>query len=312
MKIFLSWSGESSRRVARALHEWLPFVLRYAEPWFSDVDIAAGARWSTELATQLEGTRFGVICLTQENLSAPWILFEAGALSKAVLRSSVFPYLLDVHSSELSGPLAQFQSKRAEKTATFELVSSINKHADTPESTERLREFFEVFWPKLESELSAIALLPDGPTREQERLEEPAPDVLSLLRTLDARMVRIEAAMAHPSGSSRVPVPAPAENASPDSVVSPAAQEEARRLARLLISEIKLYNEGTVEEGRRSHDLYRRLQGEIKDARARYEQVIYNAVRTRMNFFQDELIEILAEGDELALGPQEESAEPAP
>src|SRR5688572_12185283 len=77
MKIFLSWSGERSRAVATALREWLPVMVPAAKPWVSHSDIDAGHRWSPEIATALEASDFGIICLTKENLSAPWILFES-------------------------------------------------------------------------------------------------------------------------------------------------------------------------------------------------------------------------------------------
>lgn len=42
MRVFVSWSGERSREVAKAFRDWLPLVLHYAEPWVSDADIEAG------------------------------------------------------------------------------------------------------------------------------------------------------------------------------------------------------------------------------------------------------------------------------
>src|ERR1700749_560604 len=67
MKVFISWSGTRSRAVANALHPWLPDVLQQMEPWMSQRDIGAGARWSQELDEQLESTQFGIICVTPEN-----------------------------------------------------------------------------------------------------------------------------------------------------------------------------------------------------------------------------------------------------
>ena len=93
MKIFLSWSGETSRKVAVALRGWLPKVIQAIDPWMSSEDIAKGARWGSDIATQLSEADAGIICLTRENMNAPWILFEAGALSKYVDASLVCPYL---------------------------------------------------------------------------------------------------------------------------------------------------------------------------------------------------------------------------
>ena len=85
-KIFISWSGDVSKRVAQALDKWLPEVVEGIEPWISTQDISAGVRWGSEIARQLERINFGIICLTPDNLQAPWILFEAGALAKPLIR----------------------------------------------------------------------------------------------------------------------------------------------------------------------------------------------------------------------------------
>ena len=78
--------------------------------------------------------------------------------------------------------------------------------------------------------------------------------------------------------------------------------DEARRFARLLVSEIKLYNESTVEQGRRSRDLYERLKEDIDRSRQMYEERIPEEVRKSSNYFYDELVRILADGDANALG----------
>lgn len=71
----------------------------------------------------------------------------------------------------------------------------------------------------------------------------------------------------------------------------------AFRYARLLVSEIKLYHEAAVIEGRRDRDLVSRLGGEITRARVMYEQRVPPHVRERADYFQDELVKTLANGD---------------
>ena len=79
-------------------------------------------------------------------------------------------------------------------------------------------------------------------------------------------------------------------------------EEAARRYARLLVSEIKLYNEAAVEEGRQERNLSDRLRSEIDRARSLYEQRIPDTVRSRALFFDQELIRTLADGDPSLLG----------
>ena len=78
--------------------------------------------------------------------------------------------------------------------------------------------------------------------------------------------------------------------------------DEARRFARLLVSEIKLYNESKVEQGRRNKDLYERLKDDIDRSRQMYEDRIDDDVRKVSNYFYDELVRILADGRADALG----------
>ena len=81
-----------------------------------------------------------------------------------------------------------------------------------------------------------------------------------------------------------------------------AQHEEARRLARLLVTEIKLYNEEQVEEGRRSNDIYSRLKEDIDRSRQIFNERVDENVRQETDYFQDEMVRILAGGNAEALG----------
>jgi hypothetical protein len=95
----------------------------------------------------------------------------------------------------------------------------------------------------------------------------------------------------------------------PAAVVSPAMSptgneqdSSARRYARLLVSEIKLYNEAAVRTGREKRDLLNRLGPEIERARRLYEERVPPAVGARASYFQQELVHTLADGDSALLG----------
>jgi hypothetical protein len=106
-----------------------------------------------------------------------------------------------------------------------------------------------------------------------------------------------QAAPARPAAPPPPPVPAglPPEEQK--------AHEDAKRFARLVVSEIKLYNEAKVSEGRRQKDLYERLKEDIERGRQMYAERVPGAVRDATNYFYDELVRILAGGDAGALGP---------
>ncbi len=80
-----------------------------------------------------------------------------------------------------------------------------------------------------------------------------------------------------------------------------AGTEEAVRFARLLVSEIALYNERAIEEGRRTKDLYQRLKDDIERSRRMYEQRFSPTQQGGANHFRDELIRTLAAGDRSAI-----------
>ena len=142
MKVFICWSGERSEAIAQNLRDWMPLVLYFVQPLLSDVDIAAGERWTQSVAKELETTNFGIICLTRENIASPWILFEAGSLAKSFQGSKVIPLLLDLEFSEISGPLAQFQAKKIDKDGINEMMQSINQAEPQPISETRVKELF--------------------------------------------------------------------------------------------------------------------------------------------------------------------------
>lgn len=77
---------------------------------------------------------------------------------------------------------------------------------------------------------------------------------------------------------------------------------DARRFARLLVSEIKLYNENKVNEGRTNADLYDRLRDDIDRSRQMYDKRVAPPVAARHDYFHQELVNLLAEGDAAKLG----------
>lgn len=77
---------------------------------------------------------------------------------------------------------------------------------------------------------------------------------------------------------------------------------DARRFARLLVSEIKLYNENKVREGRSNADLYTRLRDDIDRSRQMYDKRVAPPVAARHDYFHQELVNLLAEGDPAKLG----------
>ncbi|MDQ0633345.1 DNA-binding CsgD family transcriptional regulator [Arthrobacter pascens] len=192
MKIFISWSGEESQQVARALKAFLKKLLQATEPWMSEVDIQPGTRWSERIASELQLSQFGIICVTPENRSSEWINFEAGALSIAMgdLDRKVVPLLIgfeergDLHR----GPLGLFNAVRFMEDDVWKLVLTLNGELEVGLDGNDLRELFDVFWPKLEVEvakLQELAGTPKLPKKSQSELTQEILDtVLEIQRQL--------------------------------------------------------------------------------------------------------------------------------
>lgn len=116
------------------------------------------------------------------------------------------------------------------------------------------------------------------------RLRAPAPQVVAAGRTASA------------------PAAAPASPKEQPGAQDPKLHGEARKIARLLVSEIKLYHEQELKEGRDSGDIYRRLQTEIDSSREKYTQRVPPAILGARDYFHEEVVRILGENDASRLG----------
>lgn len=191
MKIFVSWSGELSCQIAEILKKWIPCLLQSVEVFFSPEDIEKGDNWDKTISNELSECKYGIICLTTENTTAPWINFEAGAIAKS-LDSRVTALMVNIKPSDIKGPLSRYQATKFEKTDFFQLVSSINKVLDTPLDHAVLENTFNAMWGSLENEAtkiigeysskSEVTKPQNNSTSENEALEE----VLQLLRQQSA------------------------------------------------------------------------------------------------------------------------------
>lgn len=189
MKVFISWSGKTSFEVAKVLKEWIPCVIYNIEPYFSSDDIDKGARWSTDIAKELEAAEFGILCVTKDNLNSAWLNFEAGALSKAIDKSKVCPFLFNLLPSDISNsPILQFQMTSVDRDDMYKLFKSMNKALGENALEEtRLKKMFELSWNEIDIALKGIEDLSaeegekkKGKSLDQQKILE---EMLDLLRS---------------------------------------------------------------------------------------------------------------------------------
>ncbi|HEY7162530.1 MAG TPA: hypothetical protein VH815_14785, partial [Acidobacteriota bacterium] len=151
---------------------------------------------------------------------------------------------------------------------------------------------------------------PPEPEPEPEPESEPEaevdpPQVESLAAPtvpMEAHHFREEPPVEEEPGSTTVVMTAPLL---PPPVVAPEDQklhEDAKRFARLLVSEIKLYNEAQVNAGREHKDLYDRLKDDIERSRRMYQERVPENIHSTTNYFYEELVRTLANGDPTLLG----------
>ena len=163
-------------------------MIQGLDVFMSKHDLESGTRWSDALARQLEGSNFGILCLTPENLTKPWLLYEAGALTKQ-LGGRACGVLLDAMSpTQDSGPLAQFQNRQFNETEIKQLVKDINISLEPSLEDDQIDLIFSKWWPDLQRDYQAAMKIPVdtqvAPKRnEQDVLEE----ILVRMRTLERR-----------------------------------------------------------------------------------------------------------------------------
>jgi len=186
VKVFISWSGTRSKETAILLRGWLPKIVNDIQPWVSEVDLAKGGDWSGEITTQLDDADFGIICVTPGNMERPWLLFEAGALSRQVknVTSKVAPLLIGFNSkSDLPRPLSRFQSTETTKSDMLKLVRALNAECALSISDEQLTIAFDVWWPHFDIPFREIesrtVKSPPRPRPDREVLEE----ILQIVRS---------------------------------------------------------------------------------------------------------------------------------
>lgn len=191
MKVFISWSGDKSKDVAAFLAEWIKDVLQGVDCWYSPDDIEKGSMWFSDISNSLEQNNVGIICITPENMHAPWILFEAGALFKGLSKARVCPLLIgNLETSDITPPLSHFNLTLPVKQDMLRLLRTINSSNEHQLDDERLEKAFDRWWPEFEGKYNAvISAKPKdaAPKRSQsELLTEILDGIRHIQRTLPA------------------------------------------------------------------------------------------------------------------------------
>ena len=257
------------------------------------------------------------LCTFQKDALAPWQLFPLYVLQRPVaILLAAGSEGITCRSDALS-ILMDFTAQRLENISLrilYELNVGNSQNAAPPARPETMAAPIPDAEPAhlKDEDLAATRL-----TGEEESIQEPIREAASFdggfveeERTVAPEEMADSQTLNNWTASDYEPPPGNAsiESSSiPSETISSVPEEEklhtdAKRFARLLVSEIKLYNESPVTEGRQNGDLYLRLKRDIDRSREMYEKRISPIVARKIDYFHDEIVRILGDNDPSALG----------
>jgi hypothetical protein len=156
MNIFLSWSGERSKKLAILVRDWLPKIIEGINTWIS-TEIPKGKEWFAEIERQIINSDAGIVCLTKDNPNEPWLLFESGALWIGSEHKVLYTLLLDIKTSAIKGPLSFFQHTLCNKDELRKMVEAIIDHVCQGKADKtKCLNLFDEHWSDFEKELDEI------------------------------------------------------------------------------------------------------------------------------------------------------------
>jgi hypothetical protein len=193
MKIFISWSGDQSKAIATNLYEFLKENIQATDPWISSDDIAKGQNWMNDLMLGLQTSQMGIFCLTNSNLEAKWILFEAGVVASLPNRN-VCTILYNVKPENVSPPLSHFNSTTFEKEDFRKLLLQINKiskeYSDNKLTDAILNKIIDKNWEhfkeKVSNELDAIGNMESKIRTDTDKIDE----LINISRSLQKYLIK--------------------------------------------------------------------------------------------------------------------------
>lgn len=165
------------------------------QPWFSS-SAEKGSRWRFQVAARLAKARAGIICLTPSALTAPWVLFEAGAIAKSRDKTHACTLLIGLKSEDVTDPLAQFQHTATTREEFLKLVKDLNAVLGKDQLPEgHIEKSFEKWWPDLEQKLKALP--PDESAKDPHREpQELLAELIELARQTNAQVADLASRIA--------------------------------------------------------------------------------------------------------------------
>lgn len=195
--VFIGWSGPLSGRTAQLLKWFIDITFGDDTAFVSSQDIRSGEMWFDVVRTALAGARFAILCLTKDNLSAPWLHFESGAISAASLAAAdksfkkprVCSICVDFNDMSLvRPPLSFFQNRLMNKSEIFDLMTDINLALPTRRSEKNLEHLLNTHWESVDKGVreAQAQLPPQIPQIASTQDGAAAAEIATRLETIEA------------------------------------------------------------------------------------------------------------------------------
>ena len=166
MRIFLIWSGSTSKLIAHMLKVSLPNIIQAIEVFYSEESIEKGSFWRDKIIEEIDKCDHAIVCLTSENFNSRWINFEAGMIYKRFKNVSIINFDL---GDKIEEPLSMFQDTKLIKEDFFNFVKELNAKIEKPLTDTQLIRAFDNEWGEMEKQISDITdSFPNGSCKRNE------------------------------------------------------------------------------------------------------------------------------------------------
>ncbi|BCT75990.1 hypothetical protein SCMU_18320 [Sinomonas cyclohexanicum] len=197
MKVFLSWAGDFSRKVAEHFADWLPSVIQECHDPYISTETPKGSPWFETITRNLDLCDVGIVFVTSDNMARPWLNFEAGAMLKKFDRPGVCPILVNIGKADYVGPMDNLQlTEIGDRKDMLKLLGTINDRCQSPLDQKILDRSFDFNWDDLVQAVSRASKAQGEPKAEERGLGEKVDEILTLVRGIPENIVSRER---HPS-----------------------------------------------------------------------------------------------------------------
>lgn len=154
--VFLSWSGNKSKDMAQIFSYYLPYILQGRTCFFSPDEIPKGVGWYQYIGEALKNAECGIVFLTRDNISNPWILFEGGGLFS---KGRVNVLLCDMGKEDANNHIwANINLTSVDEAEVYKMIQSLYASTRLEFSEDVLKANFNRYWPTMKEAFDKVLM----------------------------------------------------------------------------------------------------------------------------------------------------------